>query len=139
MSRRLFRAELGIATAALILMVVTLVSREWIELLTGWDPDGGDGTLGWAIVVALALTTLASSVAAHVEWHRAAPVTTEQPRHGNDGTTDDIESPITPPRHPLRVRVGISDSISIRQMTEPAYRPASQSKTLALPAPRTTT
>ena len=69
--RHRFWVELALAATAMILMAVTLISREWIELLTGWDPDGGDGTLEWAIVVILALTAVISSVAARVEWRRA--------------------------------------------------------------------
>ena len=73
--RRRFWAELGIAAAALTLLIVTLVSREWIELLTGWDPDGGDGTLEWAIVAALSLSTITSIVVARAEWRRV-PIAT---------------------------------------------------------------
>ena len=72
--RKRFWIEAALSSAAAILFVVTLVSREWIELLTGWDPDHGDGSLEWAIVVGLAFGALIAGAAARVEWKRARPV-----------------------------------------------------------------
>jgi hypothetical protein len=71
--RTRFWLQSGFSAAALILAVVTLISREWIELLTGWDPDGGNGALEWAIVVALSAAALCFGLAAHREWRRPAP------------------------------------------------------------------
>jgi hypothetical protein len=64
--------ETGIALAALALMVLTLVSREWIEFLTGWDPDGGNGSVEWLIVGALALVAIGLGFRARTDWHRLA-------------------------------------------------------------------
>ena len=41
--KRQAKLETGVAIAAGLLLVLTLITREWIELLTGWDPDGGSG------------------------------------------------------------------------------------------------
>ncbi|MET0663158.1 MAG: ABC transporter permease [Ilumatobacteraceae bacterium] len=41
--------EVILAVAALGLFVLTLISAEWIEELTGWEPDGGSGELEWLI------------------------------------------------------------------------------------------
>lgn len=64
-----FESTLGAVTAALVLL--TLVSREWIELFFGVDPDGGDGSLEWAIVGVLAIACAASVLAARAEWRRS--------------------------------------------------------------------
>jgi hypothetical protein len=52
------------------LAVVTLISREWIEFLFGVDPDGGNGGLEWAIVMATAVIAVACYWWARVEWKR---------------------------------------------------------------------
>jgi hypothetical protein len=79
MSRRVrsrFWLELGLASLTGILLLVTLASREWIEAVTGWDPDRHSGSLEWGIVLGLlALTALAAGIA-HAEWRRSLPATT---------------------------------------------------------------
>jgi hypothetical protein len=60
---------LAIATAALA--VITLISREWIEVVFQVDPDRGSGLLEWAIVVALAVATVAFGLLARAEWRQA--------------------------------------------------------------------
>jgi hypothetical protein len=48
-----------------------LVTRDWIEGVTGFNPDHGDGSVEWAIVVALVLVSVLLGVAARSEWRRA--------------------------------------------------------------------
>jgi hypothetical protein len=67
-----FWIEAALASLTAGLFVLTLISREWIELLFGVDPDGGDGSLEWAIVGILLATTVVFAWLARVEWRRAA-------------------------------------------------------------------
>ena len=60
----------AVAALAFVLMLVTLVSREWIEILFGVDPDGGNGSLEWVIVLVVAVVGLSSSFAARYEFRR---------------------------------------------------------------------
>ena len=65
-----FWVEAGLAALSLALLVLTLITREWIEALFGVDPDGGSGALEWALVSALALGTAALMLLARLEWSR---------------------------------------------------------------------
>jgi hypothetical protein len=70
--RKRFWIESALAATTGILAIVTLISREWIEVLFGVDPDGGSGSLEWMIVVGLACVTVAAGVVARMEFRRAA-------------------------------------------------------------------
>lgn len=70
--RRRFWVEAGLAVLATALLVLTMISREWIEVVFGVDPDRGDGSLEWLLFVVLALATAALSVTARLEWRRSA-------------------------------------------------------------------
>ncbi len=60
------------AGIGLALFVLTLFTREWIEVLTGWDPDGGNGTLELGLAFALLAISAASMLAARRDYKRAA-------------------------------------------------------------------
>jgi len=70
--RRRFWTETVLGALTFVLLVVTLISREWIEEVFGVDPDGGSGALEWVIVGLLAVATLVAGFAARHEWRRAA-------------------------------------------------------------------
>ena len=65
-----FWIEVILAAVTAALLLLTLISREWIEEVFGVEPDAGSGALEWAIVVALAVATVAFSLLARAEWKR---------------------------------------------------------------------
>jgi hypothetical protein len=67
-----FWIEAVLAAVTGLLFVVTLISREWIELLTDWDLDRGSGALEWAIVIVIAMATVVFGLLARAAWRRAA-------------------------------------------------------------------
>lgn len=67
-SRFWLEATMGAVSAGLF--VLTLITREWIEVIFGVDPDNGSGTLEWAITGVLLLTTLGLLITARTEWRR---------------------------------------------------------------------
>ena len=70
--RARFWIETGLAIISLLLLAVTLVSREWIEIVFGVDPDHGRGSLEWLIVAIAALVATVFSVTARTEWRRGS-------------------------------------------------------------------
>jgi len=63
-----FGVEVALAVLTAGLAVLTLISREWIEVLFGFDPDKGSGALEWAIVVALGVASVVLALIAR--WER---------------------------------------------------------------------
>ena len=53
-----------------VLFSVTLVTREWIELIFGVDPDKGSGALELAIAFGLLAVSIVSGLLAAREWRR---------------------------------------------------------------------
>jgi hypothetical protein len=70
--RKWFWLEIALAAASLVVLVLTAVSRSWIEVLFGIDPDHGSGALESAILAALLCTTVGMGSLARREWRRAA-------------------------------------------------------------------
>ena len=56
--------ETALASLCGFLAILTIFSRDWIEALTGYDPDQHDGSVEWMIVAALALICVLLSLAA---------------------------------------------------------------------------
>ena len=69
--RKIFWWEAAGAVASAVLFTVTLFNREWIEVLFGVEPDGGNGTMEWAVVIILAALTLLSVAVVSREWRRS--------------------------------------------------------------------
>jgi hypothetical protein len=69
--RKRFWAETILACLSGGLAALTLIWHNWVELLFGVEPDGGDGSFEWALVVVLLLATGVFSALARIEWRRA--------------------------------------------------------------------
>ncbi len=68
---RRFWLETAMAIVTSILFMITLVQRDWIEIIFGVDPDNRNGTLEWLIVGALLVVTITLFALASYEWRRA--------------------------------------------------------------------
>ena len=67
-----FWVAAALASLALILCVITPVWPDWIEAISGWDPDQHDGSVEWLIAAALLVVSVAMFAVARLEWRRAA-------------------------------------------------------------------
>jgi hypothetical protein len=70
--RRRFWVEAALATSSSVLAVITLLSKEWIEIVSGVDPDHGNGSIEWLIVIILAVAAAILAALARAEWRRPA-------------------------------------------------------------------
>jgi hypothetical protein len=61
-----------IALCAGSLGLVTVFWRDWVEILTGWDPDQHSGAVEWLIVAALLAISAVAGVAARRSWKALA-------------------------------------------------------------------
>ncbi|MBK3635790.1 ABC transporter permease [Streptomyces sp. MBT97] len=78
--RSRFWVETALGTVSGLLFVVTLVRRDWIELVFGVEPDAGSGAVEWLVVAVTALVTVLCALAARTEWRRAHPATAHASR-----------------------------------------------------------
>ncbi len=65
-------AETAIASFAGALGVLTIFWHDWIEALTGWDPDHHNGSFEWIIVAVLLIVAAAVGVTARRDWRLRA-------------------------------------------------------------------
>ena len=73
--RTRFWVETALAVVTGALFLLTLVWHDWLEAL-GFDPDHGDGSAEWLIVVGLLVVTVVFGLAARSEWRRTAAART---------------------------------------------------------------
>lgn len=64
--------ETGIALSAGGLGLLTGFWQDWIEGLTGWDPDRHNGSSEWLIVVALLAVAVTMGLAGYRHWRQLA-------------------------------------------------------------------
>jgi hypothetical protein len=62
------RMEAAIAVFAGALGIVTVFWHDWIEALTGWDPDRHSGGLEWLVVAALLAVAVAVGTVSRRHW-----------------------------------------------------------------------
>ncbi|HYR62968.1 MAG TPA: ABC transporter permease [Actinomycetota bacterium] len=70
--RSRFWAEIGLGLASALFAVLTLLWRDWVEIVFRVDPDHHSGSLEWTIVAAAVAVTLITFAAARFEWRRAS-------------------------------------------------------------------
>jgi hypothetical protein len=66
----LTKIEVALTVVVGVLAVVTIFWRDWIEVLTGWDPDHHNGTAEIYIVIGLALVAVALGLVTRLSWKR---------------------------------------------------------------------
>jgi hypothetical protein len=66
--------ETAVALFAGMLGILTIFWHDWIEALTGWDPDQHNGTVEWIVVVGLLAVSAAIGLVARRHWRLLAEV-----------------------------------------------------------------
>lgn len=73
--RRIASAQTVLGGVALVLGVVSIFWRDWIEVLTGWDPDLHSGSLEMLIPICLLAMAIALSFGAVMARRLATALT----------------------------------------------------------------
>jgi hypothetical protein len=74
--RRRFWLDSVLGSITGCLAVVTPFWHDWIEAVFGADPDQGNGSAEWLVVVVLLIVTIILAVDARLEWRRTRPAET---------------------------------------------------------------
>jgi hypothetical protein len=64
------RVETALCAVFAVLTVLTIAWPEWIEGLTGLEPDGGNGSLEWLIVLLFGLITVGLGLRARYDYRQ---------------------------------------------------------------------
>jgi hypothetical protein len=67
-----FWIEAVIASVSGALFVLTLITRDWIEAVFGWDPDHHNGSVEWIIVGVMLAVAIVFGRIARANWRRLA-------------------------------------------------------------------
>ena len=70
--RPTFWIEALLAFGNAVLLLMTLLWKDWIEIVFKVDPDAGSGAVEWVIVAVTLLLTIAFLALARNEWRRAS-------------------------------------------------------------------
>ena len=65
-----FYLEVILGAASVLLFAVTLIWKDWIEIVFKVDPDEGNGSVEYLILGALVVVAAASWWLARTEWRR---------------------------------------------------------------------
>ena len=74
------RLEMAVALCAGILGILTIFWNDWIEALTGWDPDHYNGSAEWIAVVGLLAIAITMGLSARRHWRLLTTVPDEKQR-----------------------------------------------------------
>jgi len=69
--------EIAVALGAGLLGVLTIFWHDWIETLTGRDPDHQNGSVEWLIVAALLIVAIVVGIVARRQWRALAALTSK--------------------------------------------------------------
>ena len=73
--RARFWMEAGSAGLSFIFAILTLVWKDWIEIVFRIDPDQHSGSLEWLIAAGALAIAIGIAVAARYEWRQSATAT----------------------------------------------------------------
>jgi hypothetical protein len=62
------RLETALALCTGVLGILTIFWHDWIEILTGWDPDHHNGSAEWIVVAGLLTVAIAMGLIARRHW-----------------------------------------------------------------------
>ncbi len=65
----------GLACGSLLLLLMSLVWKEWIEIVFHVDPDRVSGGTEWLIVALASAATVIFALRARIEWRREQSAT----------------------------------------------------------------
>jgi hypothetical protein len=68
------RLEAIVALCAGILGILTIFWPDWIEALTGWDPDHHNGSVEWIVAIGLLTISAAIGLVARRDWKLRAEI-----------------------------------------------------------------